>query len=264
MGFFDFGLKDFAGAAIGGLLGLSGQEEANDSNREIAERNSAFNAGQAALNRDFQRDMSNTSYQRAVVDMKAAGLNPMLAYSQGGASTPSGSSANAVQPPAMQNARAAGVNSALATMQAQQVRTQIDNTAAQTRNLDADTENKKAENPYRLGLAGEQNARVAQMRQAMEKDNALTSLTDAQTKRIAYEINNLVSTGRNIDADTLIKKVTELGLHLSIPEKIALHDHFEKNRNYYVKFGRADSVPGAAIGGIRAGWSALGNVFRNE
>jgi hypothetical protein len=50
----------------------------------------SYNSAQAATNRAWQEKMSNTSYQRAVEDMRKAGINPILAYTQGGASTPSG------------------------------------------------------------------------------------------------------------------------------------------------------------------------------
>lgn len=53
-----------------------------------------FEADQALLNRQFQEQMSSTAYQRAMEDMKDAGLNPILAYTQGGASTPTGASAS--------------------------------------------------------------------------------------------------------------------------------------------------------------------------
>lgn len=48
----------------------------------------------AARQMAFQKEMSNTSYQRGMDDMKKAGLNPILAGKVGGASTPTGSTYN--------------------------------------------------------------------------------------------------------------------------------------------------------------------------
>lgn len=50
-----------------------------------------YNSAEALANREWQEHMSNTAYQRAVEDMRKAGLNPILAFANGGASTPGGS-----------------------------------------------------------------------------------------------------------------------------------------------------------------------------
>lgn len=90
-----------AAATLGGaLLDKSGQSSANETNIQIAREN-----------REWQERMSNTAYQRAVKDMKAAGINPIMAATTGGASTPAGNVAT------VQNEYGAMANSARAAVE---------------------------------------------------------------------------------------------------------------------------------------------------
>lgn len=72
----------------------------------------------------FQNQMRNTSYQAAVADMKKAGVNPMLAYQQGGAAVPSGASVSNLG-----NPEGAGVSAA---QQARLITGQLENLHSQS------------------------------------------------------------------------------------------------------------------------------------
>lgn len=65
-------------------------EKAAAWNEMMQKRQMDFNSSEALKNRQWQQMMAETSYQRAVKDMSAAGLNPILAATGGGISTGSG------------------------------------------------------------------------------------------------------------------------------------------------------------------------------
>lgn len=67
------------------------EREANAFTASQAAEDRAFQANEAQKAREWEQQMSNTSYQRQLADMQAAGVNPALALggSASGASTPS-------------------------------------------------------------------------------------------------------------------------------------------------------------------------------
>lgn len=103
----------------------------------------AASAEAAARQMEFQKEMSDTSYQRQIKDLQAAGINPMLVTKLGGASTPPGAMPSFVNPGLM----AAQSFSALQSSQAakQQAETAERMTDEQIKNVNAMTEKIKEE-----------------------------------------------------------------------------------------------------------------------
>lgn len=108
-------ITDPIGSLIGSGIGFLGQESANSANSGASKDQMAF-----------QERMSSTAYQRAVADMTKAGLNPMLAYSQGGASAPLGSMPN------IQNSAGQVGQGVASAIQAKQVMANLQQVNSQT------------------------------------------------------------------------------------------------------------------------------------
>lgn len=196
--------------------------KARDATQSYLNQSMGFNADQAQKQREYESWMSSTAYQRATQDMRKAGINPMLAYMQGGASTPSGSSASVGSPSAAQaSAGSAGgpaasagalgyaagggnqgarfndvVSPAVASaLQAYRVVNEMDQTKTATKNLDAQRQTQiQLTNKTAGEAAGAQYAddiAKAQIRQI----NAGTNESMARATKTAEETNQLKQAG---------------------------------------------------------------------
>lgn len=115
-----------AGSVAQGVASYYGQREANDMNQKLAREQMAF-----------QERMSSTAYQRSMDDMSKAGLNPILAYGQGGASSPGG--AMATMKDAVTPALSSAIDAKRAHAEVENLHAVNDNLKKQNIKLGADT-----------------------------------------------------------------------------------------------------------------------------
>lgn len=232
-------LGGLASGLVGGIVNLIGGQQQNKANQNIANAQMAFQQGQTeqqmdfgremvARQEDFQRqststamgfaeNMANTSYQRGMADMKAAGLNPILAYKQGGATSPAGSTASgatasvSAMPGAtarMENVLGPAMQSALGTMQSlaqlEAIAAGVQKTEAETAVAKASVGNINASTARTIEQTGTEphHRRFVKMQPALAEAQSAAALGAAEASRasagnIREETSQMQRYGRN-------------------------------------------------------------------
>lgn len=163
---------------IGGLVNYSGQQSTNTANAE-----------QAQKQMDFQNAQTSTSYQRGVADMRAAGLNPMLAYSQGGAGSGTGAQAQMANPAS--GAVSSAFEGARTATELQAQKANIELTQAKTDETEANAENIRAQYSN-IGASGKQiqattDQVLAATKESLQRLKQSIGTNPDQADKIKYE-----------------------------------------------------------------------------
>nr|AVQ10213.1 minor capsid protein [Gokushovirinae environmental samples] len=132
-----FGLDDVLTGGLSLLGGVANNLFAGQRQSDAQ----AFNAQQAAMNREFQERMDNTKYQRTANDMQAAGLNRILAVGSPG-SAPSGNMATSSPGAPVHDMLGPAVNTAMARERLSQ---ELLNMKETNKNIATDTMKKDVE-----------------------------------------------------------------------------------------------------------------------
>lgn len=170
------------GSLGGGLLSSAGAADANNQNAWLMRERMNFEADQARKQMEFQERMSSTAYQRSMADMKSAGLNPILAYQQGGASSPGGAMASASSA-TMENAMQGigeGVTSAA----------QAGSRFMELRNLDAQTDNTRSQESLNSANADLSKVNAVKATQETATSAAQQRRADAETALTMEQMEN--------------------------------------------------------------------------